>query len=243
VLTISVLGTLLLSGVFSNPYWTLGLSCLLIGMAALAVGAAAIPAIQAANEKRWSGTRWWQGAALVTALHLLQPIARALGRIRGWRETRNLPALYQAERRLYGNLDQREKWLNWLPKHFAACGWVAQPCSDWEEADLKILGPGPYVSELCSVYEEDHQRGKHYVRFRVTSKPKAVLPILGATLLILAVLCVANPVLLPFLVPLTGLAWILANSKQAVIQSVAQLAEEAAASYGMVKVYYECEDV
>jgi glycosyltransferase involved in cell wall biosynthesis len=243
VLTISVLCTALLSVALGNPYLALGFSLLLIGMTALTIGAAAIPAVHAANEKRWSSASWWRGVAVVAALHLLQPIARTLGRIRGWRETRKLPPLYQAERRLYGNLDQREKWLDWLPKHLAACGWVAQPCNDWEEADLKILGPGPYVAELCSVYEEDHQRGKHYIRFRITAKPKAALPILGATLLTLAVLFVAIPVLLPLLVPLVGLAWILVRSKRAVIQSVAQLAEEAAASYGMVRVYYECEDV
>ncbi len=113
---------------------------------------------------------------LITALQILQPLARAWGHVIGAWRTRGSPPI-PSVRRLYGNLVQRETWLTRLERHAQDCGWSCQPSSDWDVADLDILGPGPYRLQLCSVYEDDVEHGRHFVRYRVTARPKRWLPL------------------------------------------------------------------
>jgi O-antigen biosynthesis protein len=235
LMTLAILFTGLISVSRSPLAATLALT-MFVAMLATTLAAAAIPAVHAAREKGWRGRQWWWGCGTVLWLHLMQPIARTVGRIRGWSATRKLPPLYRADQRLYGNLAQRDEWLNLLPQHFTDCGWVARACGDWDDADIEILGPGPYLLQLRSVYEEDLEHGQHYVRFRITSKIKPLVPLLWLALSGLLLLFVAIPVMLPLAIPVLGLLWILWESRWMMTAAVSQLAEEAAAPLGMIKV-------
>jgi len=92
-----------------------------------------------------------------------------LGRLKGWWHARRTPNEFAADQRLYGNLTQREAWLNRLEEHLNACGWIARPSCSWDEADLDVLGPGPYRLQLTSVYEENIEESRHFVRYRITA--------------------------------------------------------------------------
>lgn len=186
-----------LVGAWSSPLVATIAGVLFVAMLATTFAAAAIPAVQAAKEKQWRGLDWWQGCATVAWLHLLQPLARTWGRVRGWLSTRQLPPLYSSTQRLWGNLIQRDEWLSRLPEHLQTCGWIARPSSDWDDDDLEVLGPGPYVVKLRSVYEEDLERGRHFVRFQINSRIKPLVPLLWAFLVSLLALFVLYPVFLP----------------------------------------------
>jgi O-antigen biosynthesis protein len=60
------------------------------GVASLA--AAWVAGRHAATEERWRGFHWFRGAALVGLLHLVQPIARTWGRLKGWLKLCREPA-------------------------------------------------------------------------------------------------------------------------------------------------------
>jgi O-antigen biosynthesis protein len=235
VVTLSVLLAGLLSVWQLQLYATvlLPLCCLMLAMSLVA---AAIPAVHGATAKRWRGASWWCGCAVILGLHWMQPLARAAGRIRGWWNRRKHPPLYSADQRLYGNLAQRDEWLNRLPEHFAACGWLARPCGEWDSADIEVLGPGPYHLKLCSVYEDDVEFGQHYVRYRITSRIKPVVPVLWAALIALLLTFLATTALAPLAIPVVGVMWMLWDSRRAMTAAASQLAQEAAAPLGMIKV-------
>jgi GT2 family glycosyltransferase len=233
-LSVCVLGAAMLSMVSWSP-WTIVLGPLLLVLWALTAGAAAIPAIHAAREKRAHGWQWWQTFAAVMGLHLMQPLARGWGRLKGWWAVRKLPGLYCQEQRLYGNLTQRDEWLNRLPKHMASCGWVARLGSEWDDADLEVLGPGPYSLRLFSVYEEDLTHGQHYVRFRVEPRIKGWSIVVAGAIIAVLIAMALNPPLWPLLLPVGGLLWLMYRARGMMTAAVAQLAEEMGAPLGMTK--------
>ena len=120
--------------------------------------------------------------------------------------------------------------------HLKACGWVCRPTDSWGDADLDVLGPGPYVLQICTAYEEDLPRAQHYVRYRVTAAPKLHLPIMVVLLTMVLGLLVMSPHLLPLgllvLIALRGLL----RAKKFMTTAVSQLAIECGEAVGMVRV-------
>jgi O-antigen biosynthesis protein len=197
--------------------------------------AAAIPALQAVRRQRSLQGHRQRAFVLIAWLHILQPLARAFGHLVGAWVTRGSPP-YPGEQRLYGNLSQREIWLDRLQRHLQDCGWSCRPSSDWDAADLDVLGPGPFRLQLCSVYEDDVEHGQHYVRYRVTARPKRWLPLVWLALAASVGLFFWAPTLLPLALPLAALARAMVGVKRYMQSAVSQLAAECAEPLGMVKV-------
>lgn len=218
----------------TGPGWlTAGLVLAGAVMTVAMLAAAAVPALHVGRASGWRGSRLWHARLLIAWLNLLQPLARACGRIRGWWHTRRKVAGFRAEQRLWGNLAQRERWLEQLATHLRACGWVCQPTCDWGDADLDILGPGPYRLQLCSVYEEVLEKGAHYVRYRVTARAKPlVFPLVCGLTAALAALALV-PSLLPLAIPLAVVIRCLQGARRTMIESVSQLAQECGRPLGM----------
>ncbi|HKD36432.1 MAG TPA: hypothetical protein VKB78_06515, partial [Pirellulales bacterium] len=216
--------------------FSLGIVALAVAMTMIlgTLGSAMVPAIQAVRRQRNLRERRVRAFCLITALHIMQPLARAWGHIVGWWMTRG-SRQYPADERIYGNLIQREAWLERLERHLGDCGWTARPSSAWDTADLDILGPGPYRLQLCSVYEDDVEHGRHFVRFRVTARAKRWLPVVWLAVVATAAAFVVAPTLLPLAAPLGVFAWALARSKQSMQSAVSQLATECAEPLGMIK--------
>jgi glycosyltransferase involved in cell wall biosynthesis len=197
-------------------------------------GAAAVPAIHAVRRQRTLREHRARAFFLITGLHVMQPLARAWGPVVGWWATRGWRP-YLVEQRVYGNLAQREVWLERLERHLLDCGWACRPSSDWDTADLDVLGPGPYRLQLCSVYEDDVEHGRHFVRFRVTARAKRWLPLVWLAMAAAVPAFVLAPTLLPLAAPLGVLAWALARCKRYMQSAVSQLATECAEPLGMIK--------
>jgi GT2 family glycosyltransferase len=195
---------------------------------------ASVPAQHAVHRLRWKGRRGAAAKLMITFLHIMQPLARGWGRLRGsWDDGREPYPEFPAEQRLYGNLRQREEWLNRLQEHLRACGWSCRPTCNWGEADLDILGPGPYTLKLCSTYEEDLERGQHYVRYRIRPRAKLMLPFLYfAVFAPLGALYFA-PYLAPLAVPAVIALKLLLQTRCFMVRAVSQLAVESAEPIGM----------
>jgi GT2 family glycosyltransferase len=197
------------------------------------VGMASLGAWQATAERKSLAPR--SGAfGLVTLLHLAQPLARALGRLRGWWSARRTGPSYPPETRVYGDLARRDPWLQRLLHHAWALGWRCQPSSPWSDSDLEVLGPGPCRASLVSVTEEDLERGQYYLRFRVRVRRKPWAAVLALALLATAPIFFRIPTLLPLALPL-GLAcwWLLRGGKRHLEAAVSHLALECAEAEGM----------
>lgn len=229
----------LLAGLLALRTSALAAAGLLSTAAAMIIAtfaAAAVPAWHVGKTKSWCGRRLWMGRLLIACLHVLQPLARAKGRIRGWCHTRGAGRSFLAEQRLYGNLSQREQWLQSLADHLSDCGWICRPTSDWGQADLDILGPGPYRLQLCSLYEEILEKGAHYVRYRITASPKPfVWPFIVLLAAALTGLTFA-PYLLPLAAPLALALRCLLAAKRGMMEAVSQMAEECGKPLGMIRV-------
>lgn len=198
------------------------------------IAAAAIPAIHAVRRQRRLKARRRRALVTITSLNVLQPLARAWGHLVGWWRTRGSPD-YPAVDRMYGNLTQRELWLERLERHLRDCGWDCHPSSQWDEADLDVDGPGPYRLQLCSVYEDDVEHGQHFVRYRVTARAKRWLPVVWLSIAAAALALVTAPTLLPLALPLAGLARSLARARRSMQSAVSQLAVECAEPLGMIR--------
>lgn len=226
----------LLTSLFSLPTsgaMAIMLGLIAIGMALATVASAALPAVHAVRVKRWLGKRRRQGLAMITWLHITQPLARAYGHALGWWRTRGAPD-YPPARILFGNLSQRDVWLERVLRHLTACGWVCRPCSDWGIADIDILGPGPYALQLCSVYEDDVENGRHFIRFRVTSKQKSWVPLVWVGLVASTAFVFQTPSFVPLLLPVMFVAWGMRRARRSMLSGVSQLAAECAEPLGMV---------
>jgi hypothetical protein len=192
------------------------------------------------QNKRWKGADWWKGMGLIALLHLLQPLARMVGRIKGRSELMKAPQMFSDTDLLEGNLGKRDLWLNNLLEHMKSCGWVARHASEWGDADIEVLGPGPYTLTLTSVYEEDLQRGLHYVRFKVKPKMKMHAPIVVTAIMLVLIGLTQVLYLAPLAVPITFILVRFVQARKLMVQAVSQMAMECGWPIGMpkAKAYY-----
>lgn len=213
-----------------------GLGLVAVLMWAAAFAAAGLAGKKAARAPKWRGTERKKVIALVACLHLMQPFARAWGRLHGWWLLRNERLEHPATNHLHGSLTQRDCWLRRLEEQLRACGWLARANGAWEDFDLIVEGPGPVRLKLDSVYEEDLERARHYVRYRVTAKWKPSYLFKGLLLAGLFGFCLSKIYLLPVALPL-GLALLrLAGGRRIQTAALSQLAMECAEPLGMIAV-------
>jgi glycosyltransferase involved in cell wall biosynthesis len=232
-----------LSGVFS-----LGMEMKFLGLALLAVTAAmlsfslgtcALAGWRAVGNKQWQGSERWRGFLVVTFLHLIQPLSRWAGRIRGRWQLRNDPLDFPDTEVLFGNLTKREVWLQRLLTQLKSCGWIARPCSEWDDGDIEVVGPGPYRLKLSSTYEEVLERGHHYVRYRVTAEMKLQAPLVVAGLMAALVGLTQALYLAPLAVPIVVLLVRYVNARKTMTRAVSQIATECGWPLGMPKTRIE----
>jgi hypothetical protein len=234
----------LLSGLlawWAGPKWVgFGLLALSGAMMLLSVGAASLAGWRAVQVKQWKGWNRWRGLALVGWLHLLQPLARSVGRIQGRLALRKSALEFPDGDLLEGDLVKRDVWLRRLLAHMKSCGWVARPCGEWDDADIEVLGPGPYTLKLCSVYEEDLQRALHQVRYRVTVKMKWHAPVVVGGLMAVLVAMTQALYLAPLAVPIVVVLRRYVRARKTMTQAVSQMAMECGWPIGMpkAKAYY-----
>lgn len=208
------------------------LGILMLGMT---LGSALLCATHTTHRKSWKGTQRIKGILLVAALHLLQPLARARGRFKGWWAERKVNHEFPPSQRLYGNLLQRSQLLEGLQGHLRACGWLSRPSDDWSETDLEIPGPGPCRLFLTTVYEDDVEHGCHYVRYRITSRMKPMTPVVIAVLALVLAGSLWVPWLIPMAVPVALLLRKFVGARQTMINAVSQLTAEYGRACGMTK--------
>ena len=172
-----------LLGLWREPVVGAVLLAVATAMIGLTITAALLAGFRAAHSKKWRGAEKWRGIGTVSTLYIAQPIARTLGRVRGWRHLRKHDWEFPGEDVLEGNVSKRGEWLPRVEEHMRSCGWVVQPSDNWDDSDLDILGPGPYTLKLCSVYEENLERGQHFIRYRVKVRMKPHAPLMVAALM------------------------------------------------------------
>lgn len=237
-------GSCLAAGALS---WWFGPKLLGAGMMGLAAimflfsfGSCLLAGWRGVHNKRWKGADRWGGLATVALLHLLQPLARTAGRFKGRRELRKQPLEFPAVDLLEGDLAKRDLWLHRLLEHMRSCGWMVRSCSEWDDGDIEVLGPGPYTLKLTSVYEEDLQRALHYIRYRVTYKMKPHAPVVVALLMTALVGITQALYLAPLAVPITFVLTRYVQARKLMISAVSQMAMECGWPIGMpkAKVYY-----
>jgi O-antigen biosynthesis protein len=218
----------------------IGLALFGMAMLVLSLGGAFLAGWRGVQNKRWKGRDWWAGLGIISVLHLVQPLARTAGRIKGRSRLRKEPPLFSDTDLLEGDLNKRDIWLNRLLEQMKSCGWVAQRSSEWADSDMEVLGPGPYTLTLTSVYEEDLQRALHYVRYRVKPKMKLHAPIVVAVIMGVLVALTQFLYLAPLAIPLTVVLTRFVQARKLMVQAVSQMAMECGWPIGMpkAKVYY-----
>ena len=224
-----------------GPKWAgIGMLGLAGGMLLLSIGVSLVAGWRAVTIKRWQRWDRWRGLGIVGLLHLLQPLARTIGRIQGRWRLRNDPLQFSDTDLLEGDLVKRDIWLKRLLAHMKSCGWVARPCSEWDDADIEVLGPGPYRLKLWSVYEEDLQRALHYIRYRVAVKMKPHAPLVVGGLMAALTAITQALYLAPLAVPITAVLIRYVRARKLMIQAVSQMAMECGWPIGMpkAKAYY-----
>jgi glycosyltransferase involved in cell wall biosynthesis len=223
----------LLTQAFGPPWLGCGLLGLATAMLLLSATTALLAGWRAVEQKRWSGSQCWRGLALVSLLHLWQPLARAAGRMKGIWHLRNERWEYPDADLLYGNLAKRERWLQHLLAHMKSCGWIARPCNEWDTGDIEVLGPGPYRLKLTSVYEEVLERGEHYIRFRVTTTTKAYAPCVVALLMAMLTGITQALYLAPLALPIVLILYHFVRARKTMIQAGSQMARDCGWPLGM----------
>lgn len=235
VLTLCCVSAGILS-LISGPGWVgsslLGLTAVMVMLAA---GAALLAGWRGVKMKRWRGVEMWKGLFTVSLLHVLQPLARTAGRIKGRWALRQSAFGFPESDLLDGDLAKRDVWLVNLLAHMKSCGWVARPCNEWDEADIEVLGPGPYTLKLTSVYEEDLQRALHQIRFRVTARMKLQAPLVVGGLMAVLVAMTQALYLAPLAIPIVVVLERYVRARKTMIQSVSQMAMECGWPIGMPK--------
>jgi glycosyltransferase involved in cell wall biosynthesis len=240
LLTFSTFTAGLLSLLFGPTGVGIGLIAYSAVTLTLSIAAALLAGIRGVQNKRWKGGERWRGLFLVALLHLLQPLARTVGRIKGRSHLRKQSPLFSDIDLLEGDLAKREVWLNKLLEHMRSCGWVARRSSEWEDSDIEVLGPGPYTLTLTSVYEEDLQRALHYIRYRITPKMKLHAPIVVAAIMATLIALTQVLYLAPLALPLVFILTRFVGARKQMVQAVSQMAMECGWPIGMpkAKVYY-----
>jgi O-antigen biosynthesis protein len=204
-------------------------------MSALSIATGLLAGWRAVRNKRWHGAQLIRGLLMVGLLHLLQPLARTRGRMKGRLELRKVPPYFSDSDLLEGNLEKRELWLNKLLDHMKSCGWVARHANEWDESDIEVLGPGPYRLTLTSVYEEDLQRALHYVRFHIKPHMKLHAPVVVGGIMAILVALTQVLYLAPFALPLTFVLTRFVQARKQMVQAISQMAMECGWPIGMHK--------
>jgi GT2 family glycosyltransferase len=207
-------------------------------MTLLTVGASLLAGWRAVRVKRWQSAERWRGLVLVSLLHLLQPLARTVGRIQGRLKTRNEPLEFPADELLAGDLTKRDIWLHRLLAHMKSCGWLARAANEWDEADIEVLGPGPYTVKLTSVYEEHLEHSRHYVRYRVEAKMKPQAPLVVAALMAALIGITQALYLAPLAIPITVVLVRYVRARKLMLSAVSQMAMDCGWPVGMPKTQY-----
>ena len=213
----------------------LGLSTLML---LLTIGASLLAGWRGVKTKRWRGAERWRGLVAVSLLHILQPLARAIGRVQGRWRLRKEPLDFRADELLAGDLTKRDLWLHRLLTHMKSCGWIARPASEWDDADIEVLGPGPYTLKLTSVYEEHLEHSRHYVRYRVEAKMKSQAPLVVAALMAALIGITQALYLAPLAIPITVILVRYVRARKQMIAAVSQMAMECGWPIGMPKTEY-----
>jgi glycosyltransferase involved in cell wall biosynthesis len=230
-------GCTMASGLLATGFGPLWLGRGLLGLASamllLSATTSLLAGWRAVQQKRWSGSQRWRGLALVSLLHLWQPLARAAGRLKGIWHLRTHHWEYPDADLLYGNLDKRERWLQNLLAHMKSCGWIARACNEWDTGDIEVLGPGPYRLKLTSVYEEVLERGEHYIRFRITTTTKAYAPCVVALLMAMLTGITQALYLTPLALPIVLILYHLVRARKTMIQAISQMAMDCGWPIGM----------
>jgi GT2 family glycosyltransferase len=167
-------------------FWSLPLAAL---AAALPVAHAALAAARSTRALR--GRQRWVIGALTFGLHLLQPLARLRGRLRGglvpWRSARTpfappRPARFTTWTETWEPPADR---LARLEAALLGSGCAVHRGDDWSRWDLEVTLGIAGRARLTMVVEE-HGRGRQLARFRVWPRPSVPLLAVAATLLALA---------------------------------------------------------
>lgn len=225
----------------TGPKW-LAVLMLAVGtvMTLFSIATASLAGIRAAQNKRWRGGKLWLGSIVISSLHLLQPLARTVGRIRGRWKTRKSPYSFLETDVLFGDLGKRDVWIKNLLKHMKSCGWQAQPSSEWDSADIEVLGPGPYQLKICSVYEEDLERARHFIRYRIDVKMKPHAPFVVGSLMALLIGLTQMLQLAPLAIPIIVILHHYVRARKNMTMAISQMAIECGWPIGMptAKKYY-----
>jgi hypothetical protein len=199
------------------------------------ISAAAIAGIHAAQSERWRGWQKLAGSFIVGFLHIAQPVARAWGRLKGWRALLKEPCRYSADQRLWGNMHQRDLWLQRLERQLRRFGWIARPSCSFGKADLDVLGPAPFKLQIESICEENLEKGFHFLRYRVTKR--RTLKTYGYYALCATAMAFSIIFhIWPLLVPLNLFLLVLLSAEFQLTRAISQLAIEAGEGLGMTPV-------
>jgi O-antigen biosynthesis protein len=227
------------SGLLSRSFGPELLGSILVFLSAAmlltTVATSFLAGLRGIRNKRWRGADATRGICIIGLLHVLQPLARTIGRIKGRWHLRKQPPMFSDSDLLEGDLTKRDVWLKRLLAHMKSCGWVAQPCSEWDDGDIEVLGPGPYRLKLTSVYEEDLQRAMHHVRYRVEPKMKLHAPIVVAALMAMLFGITQALYLAPMAIPILFVLTRYASARKVMVQAVSQMAMECGWPIGMPK--------
>lgn len=228
-----------LSGLFAmwfGPGWvSFGLWGLTGLMLLFSVGVSSLAGWRAARAKQWTGWKRWKGFFIITLLHLIQPLARFSGRIKGRWELRKKPLDFPATEVLSGDLEKRETWILRMLDHMSSCGWVVRACNEWDDADIEILGPGPYKLKLSSVYEEVLEHSQFYVRYCITAQMKIHAPVVVAGLMGLLIGITQALYLTPLAVPIVFVLIRYVTARNTMTRAISQMATECGWPNGMPK--------
>lgn len=235
-------GSCLASGLLGVWFGTAPVAAGMIGLSGLmgflTIAASLLAGWRALKIKRWQGSHRWLGLALVSLLHVLQPLARAMGRAQAsWRLRKN-PLEFPEVELLAGDLTKRDAWLRRIVSHMKSCGWTARPCNEWDDADIEVLGPGPYTLRLASVYEEHLEHARHYVRFRIEAKMKWHAPVVVAGLMACLIGITQALYLAPLSIPITVILVRYVRARKAMTSAVSQMAMDCGWPIGMPRTTY-----
>jgi hypothetical protein len=240
MLTASTFSSGILSWFFGPDFLAVTLLLFSACMVLTTLGTSFLAGIRAVRNKRWKGSKSWRGLFTVGSLQVFQPLARTAGRIKGRWHLRNSTSQFKDSDLLYGNLEKRDVWLRNLLEHMKSCGWVARPCNEWDDADIEVLGPGPYTLKLISVYEEDLQRGLHYVRYKIKARVKLHAPLMVGGMMAVLIGFTQALYLSPLAIPVIFILARFVKARKLMIQAVSQMAMECGWPIGMprAKEYY-----
>jgi hypothetical protein len=229
-----------LSGMLAMWFSTKWVASGLLGLAGLMfflnLGTCLLAGWRAVNVKQWTGWNCARGLFIVTLLHIVQPLARFAGRIKGRWHLRNEPLDFPETDLLAGDLTKREAWIFHMLSHMKSCGWQVRPCNEWDDGDIEVLGPGPYKLKLTSVYEEVLEHSQYYVRYQITAKMKPQAPLLVAAMMAILVGITQALYLTPLAVPIVFILVRYVSARTVMTRAVSQMAMECGWPNGMPRV-------